>query len=151
MQLNYKKSKLKLRNLIKLLNKAISIVNPTNAHLWRKLMIKYKWWELIKKLWKTPSIPNVVKLLSISIEIILILIIGILEIRHKVNIKQKFSKESKLKILDFNHVHIKLRLLKLNKIHVLFVLLINLCLIWVQDNVKKTVLNLEKMKPMFLI
>lgn len=136
--------------MIKLHNKQTIIVNLINVLWWNKLIVKYKWWKIIKMLWKWPFHPNAVKLLNINTEIILIPIIGILEIQLRVCIRHKYSKDNKLKILNFNLARIKRRLWRFNKIPALIALLIDLCLILAKEYAKKIAQNLVLMMPLYL-
>ena len=77
--------------------------------------------------------------------------IGIGVILHKVNTKLRCLKESKAVSLSFSLVHTVSHGLKFNKIHVLHVLLTNLCLMLELGYVKKIVLNSAKIQYFYSI
>ena len=136
--------------MIRFHSKQITIANLINVLLWNKLIVKYKWWKIIKMLWKWPFHPNVVKLSNINTGTILIQIIGISEIRLRVSIRLKYSKDNKPKTLNSNLALIKHHLWRFSKIPALIALLIDLCLISAKEYAKKIVHNRVLMMHLYL-
>lgn len=149
-QHNCKRSRLRSQNCKNQQLNRTSTVSPINAPWSRNSTAKSQWWKATKSSCKTRSTPNAVTLLSISIGITWMSIIGTGVTPHRAIIRLKSLKGNKAVILSYSLVLTRYPGSISIRTHVLSVPLTSRCSMSERGSARRTARNSAKIQLMCL-